>query len=70
MNEIMKPMSVARSEFMQNLTALINGCKLPPFVVEAILKDMYNDMRMLSQRQLEMDLKNYQEAVKQANTES
>lgn len=65
-NKVMKPMSVARSEFIQSLTNLINESTLPLFVIESILKDMYSDVRSLSQRQLEIDLKNYREALSQA----
>lgn len=68
-NKVMKPMSVARSEFIQSLTRLINDSQLPPFVIEAVLKDMYNDVRALSQRQLEMDMKNYREALSQEKDE-
>lgn len=65
-NTVMKPMSVARSEFIQSLTKLINESTLPLFVIESILKDMHSDVRSLSQRQLEIDLKNYREALSQA----
>ena len=68
-NKVMKPMSVARSEFIQSLTNLINESTLPLFVIESILKDMYSDVRSLSQRQLEIDLKNYREALSQAEVE-
>lgn len=68
-NKVMKPMSVARSEFIQSLTKLINESTLPLFVIESILKDMHSDVRSLSQRQLEIDLKNYREALSQAEDE-
>lgn len=65
-NEILKPLTVARHEFVEALTDLINGCQLPPFVIEAVLKDMYNDVHILSQRQLEIDTQKYAESVKKA----
>lgn len=68
-NKVIKPMSVARSEFIQSLTNLINESTLPLFVIESILKDMHSDVRSLSQRQLEIDLKNYREALSQAEDE-
>ena len=68
-NKVMKAMSVARSEFIQSLTNLINESTLPLFVIESILKDMHSDVRSLSQRQLEIDLKNYREALSQAEDE-
>lgn len=63
-NEIQKPISVIRAEFISSLTNLINTSALPPFIIEPILKDMYSDIRMLSQKQLEADTKRYQEQLK------
>ena len=68
-NKVMKPMSVARSEFIQYLTNMINESTLPLFVIESVLKDIYSDVRSLSQRQLEIDLKNYRDALSQAEDE-
>lgn len=62
--QIMKPMSVARGEFINSLTDLINNSMLPPFIIEPILKDMYNDIHMVSQRQYEADVKRYNEELK------
>lgn len=63
-NEIQKPISVVRAEFISLLTDLINTSALPPFIIEPILKDMYSDIRMLSQKQLEADTKRYQEQLR------
>lgn len=61
--QIMKPMSVARAEFINSLTDLINNSMLPPFVIEPILKDMFNDIHMVAQRQYEVDNKRYNEQL-------
>lgn len=66
----MKPTSIVRYEFIQNLTNLVNGCNLPPFIIESVLKDMYVDIHTLSQRQLEFDLKNYTASLDDANKKS
>lgn len=66
-NEILKPMSVARAEFISSLTDLINTCMLPPFVIEPVLKDMYNEVHSMSKQQLELDTKRYNEQLSQAN---
>lgn len=58
-NIVAKPMSVVRNEFINEMTELINNCQLPPFVIEAVLKDMYMDVKLFAQRQLESDLKKY-----------
>lgn len=66
--QIMKPMSVARAEFIDSLTDLINNSMLPPFVIEPILKDMYNDIHIVSQRQYESEVKKYKEGLSKQNT--
>lgn len=63
-NEIQKPLSVARAEFISSLTNLINTSSLPLFIIEPILKDMYSDIHILSQKSLEADTKRYQEQLK------
>lgn len=64
---ILKPMSVARNDFINDLTDLINKCMLPPFVIEEVLKDTYNQIVMISKKQLENDMKNYQDALEKAS---
>lgn len=66
MIEIQKPITVARADFISNLTGLINDSGLPPFVIEPIMKDMLNDVRVVAQKQLEADTKRYQEALNEA----
>lgn len=65
-NQIMKPMTVARHEFVNALTDLVNNSQLPAFVLEAVLKDVYMDIKLIAQRQLENDLKRYGDAQKKA----
>lgn len=60
---ILKPMSVARNEFINDLTDLINNCMLPPFIIEDVLKDTYSKISTISAKQLEADMKKYQEAL-------
>lgn len=64
--QIMKPMTVARHEFIKALTDTINNSQLPAFVIEAVLKDVYNDIRIISQRQLEDDMKAYMDSQNKA----
>lgn len=63
MNDIQKPITVARAEFISNITSLINNSGLPPFIIEPILKDMLYDVRIMAQRQLEQDTNQYREMV-------
>lgn len=63
MSDVSKPVTVARAEFVSNLTDLINSAELPAFVIEPILKDFLNDVRAIAQRQLEQDTIQYQQAL-------
>ncbi|MDO5546944.1 MAG: hypothetical protein Q4F79_00455 [Eubacteriales bacterium] len=63
MNEVQKPITVARAEFISGMTSIINNSMLPPFIIEPILKDMLNDVRIMAQRQLEQDTKRYHDAL-------
>ncbi len=62
-NKIIKPISVARAEFISSLAQIINNSKLPAFVLESILKDVYFDIQAIAQRQLEEDRIQYQKAL-------
>lgn len=64
-NKVSKPLSVARRDFMDSMIELVNESGLPPFVLESVVKDIYNEIRILSQRQLEADLKQYNELLSQ-----
>lgn len=63
---ILKPMSVARRDFISALTDLINTSMLPPFVIEDVLKDTCIKINELSQQQLAIDEKRYKESVAKA----
>lgn len=63
-NEIQKPLSILRAEFISSLMELINSSNLPPYIIEPILKDIYNEIYLFSQKQLEADTKRYQEQLK------
>ena len=65
MNNITKPITVARHEFVTELRELVNSSPLPYFVIESILKDFYADVRAMSQRQLEADMERYKKAQKE-----
>jgi len=68
-NEVMKPMSVERAEFIAALADLIKNTKLPPFVIEPILNDVQSDLKILSQKQLENDMRRYNEMLSKNKSE-
>ncbi len=63
MNKIQKPITVARNDFINGMTTLINESGLPPFIIEPILKDMLHDVKLMAQRQLENDTNEYQQRL-------
>lgn len=69
MNEVQKPITVARAEFISGITSLINESGLPPFIIEPILKDMLYDVKVMAQRQLEQDTKHYNDLLEATNRE-
>lgn len=66
MNKVQKPITMVRAEFIASLTTLINDSGLPAFIIEPILKDMLNDVRIAAQQQVKMDEQNYREALNEA----
>lgn len=63
---IAKPLIIARYEFINELTSVINKCHLPPFIIESILKDFYMDVKDISNKQLANELKQYNQAIENA----
>lgn len=63
MSNIQKPITVARNDFINGMTTLINESGLPPFIIEPILKDMLHDVKLMAQRQLENDTNEYQQRL-------
>lgn len=65
MNEnVIKPMSVIRQEFTEQLVSNINNCKLPLFVIEYILQDVLETVKTAAKQQCEMEKIQYEELLK------
>lgn len=65
MNEnVIKPMSVIRQEFTEQLVSNINNCKLPLFVIEYILQDVLETVKTAAKQQCEMEKNQYEELLK------
>ena len=43
-----KPLSLVINEFRVNIENVINNSNLPPYIIEPILKDYYNQIALLS----------------------
>ena len=63
-NQTKKPITIVISDFKATLSEMINSSELPPFILEPIFKDMLSQIRIAEQKQLENDIKLYNEATK------
>lgn len=66
-NKINEPLSLMVKNFKSNLEDVINTSSLPPYLVEPILKDIYNQVFILSQQVTTQELNEYNERRKGAN---
>ena len=60
---IVKPITILREEFIENLLNLCNGSGLPFFVLESILKDFTQNIHAASKQQYETDKKKYEQEL-------
>lgn len=63
-NNIVKPATLLKEDFLRSLIDLCNNSGLPLFVVEYILKDVYLEVKTLAQKQYEADLAKYNQSHK------
>lgn len=66
MNEaIVKPISVVRQEFIEQLIDDVNNCQLPMFVIEPILEDLLKMVRTAAQEQYKTEKAQYEAQLKE-----
>lgn len=66
--KIEKPITVIRQEFIDAISNNINNCNLPLFVIEPILRDIYLEVKSLSQKQYEIEKAEYERKTKMGDT--
>lgn len=69
MEQITKPITVVRQEFIEKMVEEINNCGLPLFVVEPILKDLLNEVSTAVKRQYETEKAQYELVLASQNNE-
>jgi len=70
MNErLIKPMSVARQELVEQLVGTINNCSLPLFVITYVLQDVLDTVKSAAQEQYKLEAEQYKQQL-QAQTET
>lgn len=61
----MEEVILMKREFEENLVELINESKLPAFILKPIIKDLFEQLNMLEQQQLEQAQKIKEEKDKE-----
>ena len=62
-NQIRKPLTIARQEFLENLANVINESELPAFIIGDVLSGVLSEVRALAERQYNNDRENYEKSL-------
>ena len=60
-----KPANLIVEETKENIVKTINESGLPPFLLEPVLKDLYNQISILKQQELEKSKQEYENSLNQ-----
>ena len=60
-----KPANLIVEETKEGIVKMINESGLPPFLLEPILKDLYNQVTILKQQELAKSKQEYEDSLKQ-----
>ncbi len=69
MENIKKPITVVRQEFIEKMVSEINTCGLPLWAIEPILEDLLRLVKAESKRQYETEKAQYEQALVSQNKE-
>lgn len=61
--QIIKPITMVREEFVDDMANLINTSTLPFFVIEDVLKNFLKEIHIASQHQIEVDKQRYNQEI-------
>lgn len=65
-----KPLSLKIEETKSALVNVINNSQLHPYILDSIVKDLYNEIHILYMNQSKQEIENYNaELMKQKETE-
>lgn len=65
MSNIIKPITIAREDFKNDILVLCNNSGLPLFCIEDILKDLIQQVHIASVEQYTKDKEEYEQAIKE-----
>lgn len=60
-----KPVSVLFGETRESVVNILNNSNLPPFLLEIIMRDLYLEVKQISQQQCDKDKNKYETAMKE-----
>lgn len=60
-----KPIILIKEETKQKLLDVINQSGLPAFIIEPILSDFLNEIRVVARREYETEKANYEKSLKE-----
>lgn len=64
-----KPISLRIREFRNNAVNLVNTSGLPLFIIEPILKEVYNAVQIKSEQEYQQDKINYENSLNEEKGE-
>ena len=64
MKKVIKPITLMREDFANQIVDLCNNCGLPYFCIESILKDVIQEVHQASIKQYESDKIRYENEMK------
>lgn len=59
----LKPLTLAKEDYINSLVKLTNQSQLPLLIIEYILKDFLNEIHVLNQQQAEIDRQTYEKEL-------
>ena len=62
-NQVRKPLTIARQEFLENIAKTINESGLPAFIIGDVLSGVLSEVRTLAERQYNSDKENYEKSL-------
>lgn len=66
---ISKPITLLREDFITNILSLCNGSGLPYFAIESVLRDVIQEVHRAAQQQVESDRAFYNKSLEEASKE-
>lgn len=67
---LIKPMSLRKQEFVEQLVYDVNNCELPLFVVELVLQNLLDSVKEAARQQYEAEKSQYEQQILQQSKDN